>query len=63
MSENDFELIEGSGKVFRDLGDPAADLKQGKAVIAARIIAMLDSGSRITVHVHARHESEAAIAR
>lgn len=42
MSEDDFELIEGSGNVFRDFGDPLADLKQAKAVLAARIIAALD---------------------
>ena len=42
MSESDFELIEGSGNVFRALGDPDADLKQAKAVVAARIIAVLD---------------------
>ena len=48
MSENDFELAEGSGNVFRDLCDPEADLKQAKAVIAARIIAVLDY-RRLTV--------------
>ena len=42
MSESDFELVEGSGNVFRDLGDPHADLKQAKAILAARIIAVLD---------------------
>ena len=42
MSESDFELVEGSGNVFRDLGDPGADLKQAKAVLAARIISTLD---------------------
>ena len=42
MSESDFELVEGSGNVFRDLGDRDADLKQAKAVLAARIIAALD---------------------
>ena len=41
MSDEDFELVEGSGNVFRDLGDPEADLKQAKAVLAARIIAIL----------------------
>lgn len=45
MSESDFELVEGSGNVFRDLGDPHADLKQAKAVLAARIIALLDKRS------------------
>lgn len=42
MNEDDFELVEGSGNVFRDLGDPLADLKQAKAVLAARILAVLD---------------------
>ena len=42
MSESDFDLVEGSGNLFRDLGDPDADLKQAKAIIAARIIAVLD---------------------
>ena len=42
MSEKDIELVHGSGNVFRDLGDPQADLKQGKAVLATQIIAVLD---------------------
>ena len=42
MSQSEIELIEGSGNVFRDLGDPEADLKHAKAVLAARIIATLD---------------------
>ena len=42
MSEGDFELVEGSGNVFCDLGDPDADLKQAKAVVAARIVRVLD---------------------
>ena len=42
MSESEFELVEGSGNVFRDLGDPDADLKQAKAILAARIVAVLD---------------------
>ena len=36
------EPIEGSGNLFRDLGDPDADLKQAKAILAARIVAVLD---------------------
>ena len=43
MSENDVEWVEGSGNVFRDFGDPHADLKQAKAILAARIIAVLDN--------------------
>ena len=42
MTENDFELVRGSGNVFRDFNDPHADLKQAKAILAARIIAVLD---------------------
>ena len=40
MNESDFELVEGSGNVFRDFDDPLADLKQAKAMLAARIIAV-----------------------
>ena len=42
MSESDIEFMEGSGNVFCDLGDPEADLKHAKAVLAARIILTLD---------------------
>ena len=42
MNESEFELIEGSGNVFRDFDDPHADLKQAKAILATRIIAVLD---------------------
>ncbi len=42
MNESDFELVEGSGNVFRDLDAPEADLKQAKAALAAGIIAALD---------------------
>ena len=42
MNESDFELVERRGNVFRVLGDPQADLKQAKAILAARIIAVLD---------------------
>ena len=42
MSQQDLDLVHGSGNIFRDLGDPQADLKQAKAALAARIIAVLD---------------------
>ncbi len=48
MSENDFELVEGSGNVFRDFGDPETGLKQAKAIVAARIVSVLDE-RRLTV--------------
>ena len=48
MNESGFELVEGSGNVFRDFGDPHADLKQAKSILAARIISVLDE-SALTV--------------
>ncbi len=42
MSDADIELERGSGNVFRDFGDPNADLEQARAIVAARIIAILD---------------------
>ena len=36
------ELVRGSGNVFRDLGLPNPDLEQLRAVLAARIIGVLD---------------------
>ena len=42
MSGGDEELLRGSGNVFRDFGDPVADIKQAKAILAARIIVVLD---------------------
>ncbi len=59
MSESDYELVQGSGNLFRDLNDPDADLKHAKAVLAARIIAVLDQG-RISVRVAADRTGFAA---
>ncbi len=42
MNQSDFKLIKGTGNVFRDFGDPHASMKQAKAILAARIIAVLD---------------------
>ena len=42
MSKDDFELVRGSGSVFRDLGHPDADILQAKAILSARIIGVLD---------------------
>ncbi len=41
-SSDDFEVVRGSGNVFRDFGHPAADVEQTKAILAARIIGILD---------------------
>jgi cobalt-zinc-cadmium efflux system protein len=36
------ELVRGSGNVFRDFGDPNADLEQARAILASKIISVLD---------------------
>jgi predicted XRE-type DNA-binding protein len=42
MRSDGFELVRGSGNVFRDFGDPNPDLEQARAILAARIIRTLD---------------------
>jgi predicted XRE-type DNA-binding protein len=42
MSKDDLELLRGSGNVYRDLGRPTADLEQARALVAAKIIRLLD---------------------
>src|SRR3984957_16384896 len=39
---DDLEITRGSGNVFRDLGHPDADREQLRALLAARIIGVLD---------------------
>ena len=41
-SNDDFELIRGSGNVYRDFGRANAGLLQARAIIAAKIIRTLD---------------------
>ena len=42
MTDDDFEIVRGSGNVFADFGDPDAETKLMKAKLAARIIGVLD---------------------
>ena len=42
MRHEKIEIVRGSGNVFRDFGDADADLEQLRAILAARIIAVLD---------------------
>lgn len=42
MSDDDFELIRGSGNVYRDFGLANAGLLQARAIVAAKIIRTLD---------------------
>jgi len=49
MTKSDeFDLVRGSGNVFRDLGQPNAELEQLRSILAARIIRNLD-GQKLTV--------------
>ena len=42
MKNGDMELVRGSGNVYRDFGRPNAGLEQARAMIAAKIITILD---------------------
>ena len=42
MSRDDFELVRGSGNIYRDFGRPDAGLEQARAITAAKIIRVLD---------------------
>ena len=53
MNDDDFDIIRGSGNVFRDLGHPDADKEQLRALLAVRIIGVLDD-RKLTVR--AAHE-------
>ena len=39
---DDFELVRGSGNVFRDFNYPDADIRQAKCILAAEILKTLD---------------------
>jgi Helix-turn-helix domain len=53
MSKDDLELVHGSGNVFRDLDHPNPEVEQLKAILAAKIIAVLDDGG---ISVRRAHE-------
>ena len=40
--DDDFEVVHGSGNVFRDFGYPVADVQQTKALLATQIVGILD---------------------
>jgi predicted XRE-type DNA-binding protein len=54
MKDEPFELVHGSGNVFRDFGLPDADVLQMKAILAAEIIKMLDREGLTVRGAHAR---------
>jgi predicted XRE-type DNA-binding protein len=47
MNADDSQLVRGSGNAFRDFGIPNADLEQARAVLAAKIVNVLD-GQKLT---------------
>ncbi len=54
MKREQFEVIRGSGNVYRDLGKENPDLKQLKALLAAAIIKALDRERLSVRQAHAR---------
>jgi predicted XRE-type DNA-binding protein len=54
MSDDDMEIVRGSGNVFRDFGCPDADVRQAKALLAAQIIKVLDAEELSTRQAEAR---------
>jgi predicted XRE-type DNA-binding protein len=54
MKDEPFELVRGSGNIFRDIGHPDPDVAQLKAILAAEIIKMLDREGLSVRGAHAR---------
>ena len=54
MTNDDMDLVRGSGNVFRDFGYPDAEVRQAKAMLAAEIIKVLDAQSLSTRQAAAR---------
>ena len=42
-TDDDFELVHGSGNVYRDFGDADADVRQAKAILASEILKVLEA--------------------
>jgi predicted XRE-type DNA-binding protein len=53
------EVVHGSGNVFRDFGDPNADVEQLKCILAAQIISLLDD-QRLSIRKAERFTGVAA---
>lgn len=54
MKDDLFEVVRGTGNVYRDLGQDNADVKQFKALLAAEIIKALDRDGLTVRAAHAR---------
>ena len=53
MKREQFEVIRGSGNVYRDLGKVNADIRQFKAILATEIIKALDRDGLSVRQAHA----------
>ena len=53
------EVVHGSGNVFRDFGDPNADVEQLKCILAAQIISLL-ADQRLSIRKAERFTGVAA---
>ena len=53
MTDEPIEIVRGSGNVFRDFGHPDADREQLRAILAARIIGVLDDRGLSVRDAHA----------
>jgi len=54
VRDKEFDIIRGSGNVYQDFGDPDADVKQLKAILAAAIIRSLDRQGMTVRKAHAQ---------
>lgn len=52
MSDDDFELVHGSGNIFRDLAMPNPEIEQLKVILAAKIISVLDDQGMTVKRAH-----------
>ncbi len=53
MTDETIEIVRGSGNVFRDFGHPDGDREQLRAILAARIIGVLDDRGLSIREAHA----------
>src|ERR1700759_47213 len=54
MKNKQMEVVRGSGNVFRDFGHGQADVEQFKAILATKIIKMLDREGLSVRGAHSR---------
>lgn len=54
MKDEPFEVIRGSGNVYRDLGKDNPDLRQFKAILATEIVKALNRDGLSVREAHAR---------